>query len=447
MHPSPLSRSIARSAPLPAVGGAAACANSDVRPQPPARPLRWQPLFRRGLAALAIALCWGAATTALAQNQGPVMSSQPGPTSAGVAASGALTSVAAGRRLQGQHDRELEAIRRALLESTLQGTTRVMSSAWIDEQGELRELSHFNSESRVHGVRVLGYVDDEGDQAPVVSAEVLPWGWPRQDGPSCSPPQRNWRLPLQVHSQLEAGLSGPQQWIAQTLLQGASERWMQALAGSTRWLAQPAQPRTASAYERALTGNGQPHEGWQLQLRLGPAPAQAWQALNPIERHQRRDHWALRLSLHMQQSPAAAGDAPGVGTLQMSQDLWVDPQALSGASAQAFALALQQSLQIRLAHWAQRLQAHFDCEPMRFAVHHDGSRRLLLQAGQGSGLRPGDRVLVLDPARVPGQILEPAALGHLALAEVVRVNRHQTELQQLAGPDLPAASTWVALPL
>ena len=435
MHLSPLSRPIASNAGLPSVSGLCACDGRGVHRHPPVRQQRWQPLFRRALAALA-------------QNQNPDLPSQPGTTSSAAMASGALTSVAATPRRQGQHERELEAIRQALLESTLQGTTRVMSSAWIDEQGELRELSHFNSESRVHGVRVLGYVEDEGDQAPVVSAEVLPWGWPRKDGASCSPPQRNWRLPLQVHSQLEGGLSGPQQWIARTLLHGSTEHWMQALAGSTRWQAQPAQPGTASAYDQALTGSGQRHDGWQLLLRLGPAPEQAWQALNPIERHQRRDHWAFRLSLQMQQSPAAAaGDAPGMGSLQMSQDFWVDPQALSSASARGFAQALQESLQMRLAHWAQRLQAHFDCEPMRFVVQHDGSRRLLLQAGQGSGLRPGDRVLVMDPARIPGQILEPAALGHLALAEVVRVNRHQTELQQLAGPALPAASTWVALPL
>ena len=352
---------------------------------------------------------------------------------------------------QRQHERELQAIRQALLETTLQGPTRVMSAAWIDDSGTLRELSHFNSESRVEGVRVLGYVQDDESEEPVVSAEVLPWGWPRQDGARCQPAPRQWRLPLQLNSQLEGGLTGPQQWAAQTLLQGARAQWQQLLAPAARWQALDAAPAAGNAYEKALTGTGQSAEGWHLTLRLGPAPDAAWEALNPVERYQRRGHWAFRLSLQMQDRTAALATSAmtntGLQGLQMSQDFWIDPQSLHGPGARAEAQALLSRLQMRLTQWAERLQAHFDCEAVRYTVQHEGSRKLVLQAGAGSGLRPGDRVLVLDPARIPSQMLEPAALSHLALAEVVRVHRHQTELQQLAGPALPAASTWVALPL
>ncbi len=349
-------------------------------------------------------------------------------------------------RQQKRHERELQAIRQALLESTLQGPTRVMSAAWIDANGTLRELAHFNSESRVEGVRVLGYVQDDEDGEPLIGAEVLPWGWPRQDGASCAQAPRQWRQPLQLHSQLEAGLSGPQQWLAQTLLQGAMARWQHTLEASPRWQAHHARLPVTNTYEQVLTGTGQGKGSWGLTLSLGLAPDQVWQSLDPVQRYQHRGQWAFRLSLQMHE---LAGNPAHTGTqaLHMSQDFWVDPQRLVGPTARSEAQALLTRLQARLDQWAERMHAHFECEPMRYTVEHEGGRKLLLQAGQGSGLRPGDRVLVIDPARIPSQILEPSALAHLALAEVVRVNRHQTELQQLAGPALPAASTWVALPL
>ena len=64
-----------------------------------------------------------------------------------------------------------------------------------------------------------------------------------------------------------------------------------------------------------------------------------------------------------------------------------------------------------------------------------------------SSLRPGDRVLLVDSAHVPARMLEPGVAQHLALAQVVRVGPHRTELQQLAGPALAPHGTWMALPL
>ena len=72
---------------------------------------------------------------------------------------------------------------------------------------------------------------------------------------------------------------------------------------------------------------------------------------------------------------------------------------------------------------------------------------LVLQAGMGSGLRTGDRVLLMHPGWVPSRVLDPRAADHMALAEVVRIAPQQTDLRQLAGPPLPVGSDWVALPL
>ena len=66
---------------------------------------------------------------------------------------------------QGAYERELEAIRSALLQTTVvEAPTRVVSTAWVDDKGVLRELSHFQSEAHVRGVRVTHYLED--DKAP-----------------------------------------------------------------------------------------------------------------------------------------------------------------------------------------------------------------------------------------------------------------------------------------
>ena len=45
---------------------------------------------------------------------------------------------------QAAYERELEAIRSALLQTTVvEAPTRVVSTAWVDDKGVLRELSHF----------------------------------------------------------------------------------------------------------------------------------------------------------------------------------------------------------------------------------------------------------------------------------------------------------------
>ena len=41
---------------------------------------------------------------------------------------------------------------------------------------------------------------------------------------------------------------------------------------------------------------------------------------------------------------------------------------------------------------------------------------LQLMAGAGSGLRPGDRLLIMQPGWVPSRMLDPRAADHIALA-------------------------------
>lgn len=422
------------------------------RPALPRRPMgHGLACLRWSVAVLACAL----ASTATAQSPSPAELAAKALASAPVQAllsAQAQTAQAAQKNPQKEYDAQLAAIRQAILDATLDRPTRVISSAWVDDKGALHESAHFHSEAQVRGVRVLSYV--QGD-APVteVSTEVLPWGWkPVGADQSCKAPPRPWRLPLGVQVVAPEGFSGPQLFASQTLLGLAQEAWGQNMQVSQRWrthsVAQAA-PQSDNAYLRALTGPTEERSGWMAEISLQPhAPALAPSWTERVSRGLNLSEsaplwrWTLRVSLGQKLSPSARL----VPQWQIEQFISIAPLALA-QSPTAWAQQMQGLLQERMRQWVAQLDKQTECEPVQFHVRRQGTPALELQAGFDSGLRPGDRVLLMDPAHVPARMLEPGVAQHLALAQVVRVGPHRTELQQLAGPALATHGTWMALPL
>ncbi|PUE41797.1 hypothetical protein B9Z50_09050 [Limnohabitans sp. Bal53] len=393
-------------------------------------------------------------TTAAAQSPSPAELAAKALASAPVQAllsAQGQSAKASAKNPQKEYDAQLAAIRQAILDATLERPTRVVSTAWVDDKGALHESAHFHSEAQVRGVRVLSYL--QGDE-PVtqVSAEVLPWGWKAVGAnQSCKAPPRPWRLPLGVQLVMPEGFSGPQLFASQTLLDLAQEAWGQNMQQSQRWrthsVAQPA-PQSDNAYLRALTGQTEERSGWMAEISLQPhAPAEAprsWtervsQSLSETAPPWR---WTLSVRLGQKLSPTARL----VPQWHIEQIVSLDPLALV-QSPSAWAQQMQGLLQDRMRQWVAQLDKLTECEPVQFHVRRQGTPALELQAGYGSGLRPGDRVLLMDPAHVPARMLEPGVAQHLALAQVVKVGPHRTELQQLAGPALASHGAWMALPL
>jgi hypothetical protein len=358
----------------------------------------------------------------------------------------AQSAKAAQKNPQKEYDAQLAAIRQAILDATLDRPTRVVSSAWVDDKGALHESAHFHSEAQVRGVRVLSYV--QGDE-PVtqVSAEVLPWGWkPVGADQSCKAPPRPWRLPMGVQVVMSEGFSGPQLFASQTLLGLAQQAWGQNMQVSQRWrthnVAHVA-PQSDNPYMRALTGQTEERSGWMAEISLQPhAPAVARSWTERLSESTPLLRWTLSLRLGQKLSPASRL----VPQWQIEQIISVAPLALT-QSPTVWAQQMQGLLQERMRLWVAQLDKQTECEPVQFHVRRQGTQSLELQAGFDSGLRPGDRVLLMDPAHVPARMLEPGVAQHLALAQVVKVGAHRTELQQLAGPALATHGAWMALPL
>jgi len=349
---------------------------------------------------------------------------------------------------QKQYEAQLSAIRQAILQATLDRPTRVLSSAWVDEKGALHESAHFHSEAQVRGVRVMSYLEDGKEPVPQVSAEVLPWGWRTTTAKalSCSAPPRPWRLPLMLQTRTEAGFSGNQIYASQSLMSMVSQVWTQKMQGSQRWRAQLREIPPDNTYLRTLTGNREGAIGWAAELVLKPYAPEAdfsfrgaWDKLAKDENDWR---WTLSFTLGERHMP----HAPIEPQWQVEKVISIDPQVFL-KNPKAWAKDLNQQLQSQLQAWVQQLEKRSECEPIQFHVRRNGHDLLQLQAGFESGLRVGDRVLLMNPNHVPSQMLEPGATQHLALAQVVRVGADRTELQQLAGPALAAQVHWMALPL
>ncbi|WP_322992354.1 hypothetical protein [Limnohabitans sp.] len=347
-----------------------------------------------------------------------------------------------------QHEAQLGAIRQAILQATMDRPTRVLSSAWIDDKGALHESAHFQSESEVRGVRVLSYLQDEQDTPPQVSAEVLPWGWrtAQTKTTECKAPPRPWRLPLVMQTRVDNGFTGAQQFASQSVMHLVDQSWTQQMQASQRWRAQSKSTPPDNAYLRALTGPSESPTGWTAELVLKPhAPGkdfsmrQAWHDLNKNEKD-----WRWTLSFTLGERHASQG--PIEPRWQIEQVITINPQDAS-QNPSAWVHRLKEQLQYQMQAWVAQLDKRSACEPVQFHVRRTEADKLTLQAGMESGLRAGDRVLLINPSHVPSQMLEPGATQHLALAQVVNVGRDRTELQQLAGPTLAAQGHWMALPL
>lgn len=314
-------------------------------------------------------------------------------------------------------ERQLQAIRDALVEKTLSAPVRVQSFGWIDTEGRLHESTQFTSDTRVRGVRVQAYVEDP--TAPVrvqVDTSVLPAGVGREADPQrCQVPARRWRQALHVEAASPEERAGGHALVA--LSREMERAFLEAASGSRRWVAQRRPYQPATAYEQALVGREADRTEWLVRIALEPGDGlvQARIELAPLSQPAPRHQ--LRLVL------------PGVET-GVGRTATLDPHALRAAMSGALATLERQSA----------------CEPLWYSVAAQGDR-LHLREGAAHGLQPGDRLLLVERQHLPGRLLEPGAARGLALVQVEASAAHGTALRWLAGHRPAQAGDWVALPL
>jgi len=314
-------------------------------------------------------------------------------------------------------ERQLQAIRQALVETTVAAPVRVQSFAWIDAEGRLHESAQFTSDTKVRGVRIQSYVDGRGDAQPVARVEVDPSVLPAGTGPraaadpaQCAAPQRRWRQGLHVEVSVAPDLDVMHVGTAQRLAAGISHAFVRAAQDSQRWIAQRRPYQPASAYERALVWREADRTEWLLRVELGGLEGEGVEA---------------RFELATVQQPAQ------VRRLRMR---------LPAGDLRAADLSLL------MAQAVQSLDGQAACDPMWFSVESAGGS-MVLRGGAAHGFKTGDRLLLVERQFLPSRLLEPGALRSIAIVQVDSAGPDGSPLRWLAGPRPEKAGDWVALPL
>jgi hypothetical protein len=201
-----------------------------------------------------------------------------------------------------------------------------------------------------------------------------------------------------------------------------------------------------SAYWQTLLGRPGQDPVWRLHIRILQVPV-SQDAVTTLTN-------ALPDWLHARMPP----NKPKGWLLQMDlrqEDLapvWQWQTQLEDAhpeTSHAAAVVLL-ALRERLPHALAALDRETDCVAVQYALRpmqNNSGTSWMLAAGEGSGLRVGDRVLVFDRQSLPSRVHEPDSMRRVALAEVIRAGLRFTELRQLAGPPLPLGGDWIAMPL
>ncbi len=344
-------------------------------------------------------------------------------------------------------ERQLEAIRQALVRTTLESApTRVLSTAWIDGDGRLHESAQFHSDARVRGVRVLSYINGpDGPDSPSAALQVeapVPHGLgPRaQTNPvACAADSLRWRQPLGLQLVASPALMGEAARTGQTLLQLAGHAWQAQAQLSQRWRTTQAHRAVGmNAYERALLGPAPAASGWMAELQLAP--------VQPAE-----PGLLQRLGLLSTPPESVFELAISVAHPLGTQPLWrasqplLLPPAWRSQDPSVWMASMAEQLARHMQHWVHQLDSASACEPVHYDVQ-ETEQPWQLDAGAAHGLRLGDRLLIMDRRQLPQRILEPGSTDRLALAEVSQLGPRGARLRQLAGPPLAGRGDWVALP-
>jgi hypothetical protein len=346
---------------------------------------------------------------------------------------------------------QLMAIRQALVEASLDKPTKVSATAWIDDQGQLHQTAHFQTDAKIRGIRVLSYSQDAQEELPraQIQMEDLPWSVrmaKAEQGERCEPAPQQWRQPLVISSKIEAGFSGPELYASQHLLTQVENLAVRMAQQSRKWSVSQTPSTVMDTYHQHWLGKGEEPAGWHLQVQLIPVKSAtpSWMSLDrwtPWAQGSSKTQWTLKATFG--QRHVAAEPIQVIWQRQ----LFIDASDMARSHPDRWVKELLPQLEQKLALWVPQ-QAHgSNCDTVQFSVTRSGGQKWIIQAGLGSGLKVGDRVLVLNSSRLPGRLLEPGSTQQLAIAEVTRVGRHQSDLKPLAGTSNPGSGDWIALPL
>jgi len=374
----------------------------------------------------------------------------------------------------------LDAIRQSLVEASLQTSTKVITTSWIDANGSLRESSSFKNGMEVRGVRVLAYSRDEAGQPKARLQSTAPQNntAPQSDATpkESSPLELSFKGLLQMLKQAVAVQEAPKgppscankvgtamshlvsldldldpnshPVVMNAVMTQLQAHWVEALAPNgirgqaNPWRAVNSLPPASmsnkmTAYERALVSSRPAALPWQakLKIRTEVLPSQGFEMPFTFK------HPSLALNLDFElvgnDGQAAKFEDHFSLVLDLVRNEW-SPAQLSSES--------RETLQAQLQTWRTHAEQWLSCQQNTPAVTAVNGKQIEINAGSMAGVKKGDEWLIAHPANFPKALLGKDGAPQTLLAKVQSVTPFNSQLVVLAGPVQAVQADWRAWP-
>ncbi len=352
---------------------------------------------------------------------------------------------------QGANDgaeQRLAAARDALLNYALNGELEIVSSAFVDESGELHEATYMASNGAVRGVRVADYLAGDS-QSPALAAEIIG----QVDVQTCR--QSRYRRQAVLYTRIGADLKSSSQSIhevGRVIRESVIERF----GADQGWLVTSEQVY-ASEYDRSLRGTGDQAAALRIEIRVEESePGVLTEGYYTVRKSLKS---GLRYIPLLGYRPDATARSNKVryqlrlvditsGKVLFDRDEMIgftDQLQAAGADLPLEILAL---IDAATSRQVDGLRNAAKCLPNSFLVSRSArtSPTLLLRSGSLAGMAVGDEFLLSSSRDLHNVVLNGDGINHLGLGRITRVNNFSSVVEVVAGEKVPASDYVAALP-
>ncbi len=364
--------------------------------------------------------------------------------SLGISIQSMAESHGAGVSAPNHNEATLVAIKEALVAEAQSTESKVINTSWLDAKGQLHESTMVHSAMRVRGIQVQAYLDEMQKPRVEIALDekkgLLPECFAKDDHL-----KRTVRvLPVRMQGHFATEL----QPVAVESARVFSDEFTTYFEDSPHWHAK-APVQQASAYQSMVSGLREDPVRYELTVTVAKGLLPTGHKAEPIpgsdpvssffmgEPSAFAEDW---VHLKAQLTKFANGELIWTGTSDVRVP--VRPVAYTNAGLPD---VMASQIRNNVSSWIAHLDDYAKCQPVNFGITESGES-VRIDGGSTSGLKIGDRLLILDQTRIPDRVLEPGALAELSLAQVVRVENDSAILEYAAGAPLIEATGKVALP-
>jgi hypothetical protein len=338
----------------------------------------------------------------------------------------------------------LEQIKQRLVEEAQEANTRVTSSAWLSEDGQLHESTFIRSDLVVRGIQVRRYLDEMN--APKVEIALN-----QKEGaiPECF--QADDHLARTVELDVTTQNLGISPEVSDWLV--AAKRIVESdlkmrLDRSQSWIVRAPADDKQSEYMSLLTGTKARAIQYRLTVHIGRHSRELSKASQTPGENILRDYFYGRPSEFAKQALVVSvqlSDAvKGFSVWDSEFVAYIAPRKISYTTEQVddnFVRAIRQGVE----QLFSSLTDIAACQPIRFYISQIGSEFVTV-GGHDVGLEVGDQILLVDERNVVERIFEPGSLKSLSLLRVTKVLDDRAFLDHTAGASVDRLAERVGIP-